>query len=74
MRSRRKQYTSPCKAQLGREMLREQKPVLQIASEHAGHPKVLHKWKAQALEGLPRCSRGCKIRSRSGTGIGGKPV
>ncbi len=34
-------------------MLREEKPIAQIASEHGVHPNVSHKWKAQALEGLP---------------------
>ena len=49
----RKHYTSAFKAQVVREMLREEKPITQIASEHGVHPNVLHKWKAQALEGLP---------------------
>jgi len=49
----REQYTSAFKAQLVREMLREEKAITQLASEHGVHPNVLHKWKAQALEGLP---------------------
>ncbi len=49
----RKQYTSAFKAQLVREMLREERSISQIASEHGVHPNVLNKWKAQALEGLP---------------------
>ena len=50
----RKHYTAAFKAQVVREILREDKPISQIASEHGIHPNVLHNWKAQALEGLPR--------------------
>ncbi len=49
----RKQYTSAFKAQIVRQMLREDKSIAQLSSEHGVHPNVLHKWKAQALEGLP---------------------
>ncbi len=49
----RKHYTPTFKAQVVREILREEKPIAQLASEHGVHPNVLHKWKAQALEGLP---------------------
>ncbi len=49
----RKHHTPAFKAQVVREILREEKPITQIASEHGVHPNVLHRWKAQALEGLP---------------------
>ncbi len=49
----RKQYTSAFKAQVVCEILREDKSIGQLASEHGVHPNVLHKWKTQALEGLP---------------------
>ena len=49
----RKQYTSAFKAKVVLEMLREEKSVNQIASEHGVHPSMLHKWKAAALKGLP---------------------
>ena len=49
----RKHYTAAFKAQVVREVLREDKPLSQIASEHGIHPNVLHNWKAQALAGLP---------------------
>ncbi len=49
----RKQYTSKFKAQVVRQMLREEQTISQLASEYGVHPNVLHKWKAQALEGLP---------------------
>ncbi len=49
----RKQYTSKFKAQVVRQMLREEQTISQLATEYEVHPNVLHKWKAQALEGLP---------------------
>ena len=49
----RKHYTPTFKAQVVREILREERSITQIASEHGVHPNVLHKWKAQALDGLP---------------------
>ena len=49
----RKHHTPAFKAQVVREMLREEKPISQIATAHGLHPNMLHKWKAQALEGLP---------------------
>ena len=55
----RKRYTSVFKAQVVREILREEKPITQLASEHGVHPNVLRKWKAQALEGLPCLFDGC---------------
>ena len=54
----RKHYTSAFKAQVVREVLREEKPITQIASEHGVHPNVLHNWKAQATEGLPSLLEG----------------
>jgi transposase-like protein len=54
----RKHYTAAFKAQVVREILREDKPISQIASAHGVHPNVLHTWKAQALEGLPRLFEG----------------
>ncbi len=54
----RKHYTPTFKAQVVREILREEKPITQIASEHGVHPNVLHNWKAQALEGLPGLFKG----------------
>ena len=35
------------------ELLKEEKPLTQIASEHRIHPTQLRTWKKQALEGLP---------------------
>lgn len=49
----RKQYSPTFKAQIVLELLKEDKTLGQIASEHRVHPTQLRKWKAQALEGLP---------------------
>lgn len=35
-------------------MLKEERPIAQIASQYGIHPNQLYKWKAQALDGLPR--------------------
>jgi putative transposase len=35
------------------EILKEDKTIGQIASEHGIHPSLLNRWKALALEGLP---------------------
>ena len=49
----RKQYTAAFKAQLVREVLKEEKPLNQIASEHGVHRNLLTQWRDQALAGLP---------------------
>lgn len=49
----RKTYTAAFKAKIITEILREQKPLSQIAGEHGIHPNLLTKWKQTALEGLP---------------------
>lgn len=50
----KKRYTAQQKAQIVLEMLKEERPITQIASEYGIHPNQLYKWKAQALEGLPK--------------------
>jgi transposase-like protein len=49
----RKRYTAQQKAQIVLEILKEERPIAQIASEYGIHPNQLYKWKAQALDGLP---------------------
>jgi transposase len=49
----RKQYSPAFKAQLVKELLREDKPLTQLASEHQVHPNQLRDWKKTALDGLP---------------------
>ena len=49
----RKKYSAKQKAQIVLEILREERSIAQIASEHGIHPNQLYRWKAQVLEGLP---------------------
>jgi putative transposase len=49
----RKRYTPTFKAQVVRELLREEKTLAQLAAEHGIHPTQLIKWRSTALEGLP---------------------
>lgn len=49
----RKKYIAKQKAQIVLEMLKEERPIAQIASQYGIHPNQLYKWKAQALDGLP---------------------
>jgi transposase-like protein len=41
------------KAKVVLELLKDEKPVTQIASEHGIHPTQLRDWKKQAVDGLP---------------------
>ena len=49
----KKHYTSAFKAQIVQEVLKEDKPLSQIAAEYGVHPNQLSKSKATALKGLP---------------------
>ena len=49
----KKQYTSAFKAKLVLELLRENKPLSQLAAEHKVHPNQLRQWRDQALRELP---------------------
>jgi len=49
----RKRYTPTFKAQVIRELLKEEKTLAQVAAEHGVHPTQLIKWRATALDGLP---------------------
>jgi len=50
----RKTYSAEFKAQVVLEILKEEKSISQLASEHGVHPNLLFKWKNQALHDLPR--------------------
>ena len=57
----KKQYTARQKSQIVLEILKEERPIAQIASQYGIHPNQLYKWKAQALDGLPGLFEGsCK--------------
>ncbi|GAC1644299.1 MAG: hypothetical protein NVS4B2_33950 [Chloroflexota bacterium] len=49
----RKAYTATFKANVVRELLKEELTVSQIATRYAVHPTQLHQWKAIAVQGLP---------------------
>jgi transposase len=49
----RKRYSPEFKARLVQELLKEDKPLNQIAAENGIHPNQLNRWKATALKGLP---------------------
>jgi putative transposase len=49
----RKQYSAEFKAQVVREVLREEKTIGQIASEYGVHPTQVSQWRDKALAGLP---------------------
>ena len=52
--TKRKHFSASQKAQIALEILKEEKPVSQIASENGVHPNMLYRWKKQALENLPK--------------------
>lgn len=49
----KKLYTSAFKAQVVLELLKEEKSLAQLSSEHGVHANVLRDWKAVALKNLP---------------------
>jgi transposase len=48
----KKHYTAEQKAKIVLEILKEERTIAQIASEHSIHPNQLYKWKALAIEKL----------------------
>ncbi|GCE13003.1 IS3 family transposase [Tengunoibacter tsumagoiensis] len=53
MANKRKQYTADFKAQIVREILKEEKTIGQLASEHELHSNMLYRWRDQALARMP---------------------
>lgn len=49
----KKTYSSAFKAQIVREVLREDKTISQLATEHSLHPNQITRWRDQALAALP---------------------
>ena len=49
----KKHYTAQQKAKIVLEILKEERSIAQIASEHGIHSNQLYKWKAQTLEKFP---------------------
>ena|SRR5215472_17331823 len=52
-KQKKKQYAAEFKAQVVREILREEKTISQLSAEYGIHSSQLYKWKDQALAGLP---------------------
>jgi len=51
--TKRKTYTAAFKAKVVVELLREEKPLAQVAAQYEVHPSQLRKWKQLAVEHLP---------------------
>ena len=49
----KKRFTSGFKAQVARDLLREDKTMSQIATEHGVAATQLSQWKARVIKGLP---------------------
>lgn len=49
----KKSYSPAFKAQVARDLLKEEKSVSQLAAEHGLHPNQLYRWREIALNGLP---------------------
>ncbi|RKQ14118.1 transposase [Oceanobacillus bengalensis] len=52
--SRRKRYTSEFKSQIVLEILKEEKTISEISSEHGIHTNQLRQWRKAALEQMPQ--------------------
>jgi putative transposase len=49
----KKQYSAKQKAQIVKEIYKEEKSIAQLSAEYGIHPNQLYRWRAQAEEGLP---------------------
>ncbi|MBD0381540.1 transposase, partial [Paenibacillus sedimenti] len=52
MASTRRKFTPEEKARLVLEILKEEKSIAQLASEHGIHTNVLNRWKTEAVQNL----------------------
>jgi len=50
----RKRYPAELKAKIVLEIIKEEKTISQVSSEHGIHPTQLNRWKNQVLEDLPK--------------------
>lgn len=53
MTTMRKRHSAAFKAKIVQELLKEERSVTQLATEHGVHPNQLREWKRIALAGLP---------------------
>jgi transposase-like protein len=61
----RNHYTPEYKANIVREILREEKSIAQLAAEHGIHPHQLYQWRDQALQGLPTLFSGKSAKEQA---------
>ena len=60
----RKSYSPALKAKAVLELLRDEKPLTQVAVEYGVHPNQLRRWKQMVLEQLPELFAGESPRAR----------
>lgn len=65
MNGLRNHYTAEYKANIVREILREEKSITQIAADHGIHPHQLYQWRDQALAGLPALFSGQSAKEQA---------
>lgn len=65
MNGLRNHYSPEYKANIVREILREEKSVAQIAAEHGIHPHQLYQWRDQALQALPTIFSGQSVKEQA---------
>jgi DNA-binding NarL/FixJ family response regulator len=53
MRAMRRHFDAQFKAEIVQQVLREEKTIAEIASEHEIHPNQIKRWKATMVKGLP---------------------
>lgn len=53
MANKRRRFTPEQKASLVLEILKEEKSVSQLASEHGIHTNLLNRWKSEAVQNFP---------------------
>jgi transposase len=53
MTTMRKRHSAAFKAQVARELLKEDQTITQLAARHGVHPNQLRQWRATVLDGLP---------------------
>jgi len=61
----RTRHSADFKAELVRELLKEEKTVSQLAAEHGVHPNQLYRWREIALAGLPSLFSGQEAQDRA---------
>ncbi len=54
MKTQRNRYSAEFKARLALEVIKQERTLTEIASDHQVHPNLLMQWKRQLLESLPQ--------------------